>query len=134
MPFNIPDYHKSEKFLHIGCEKPRAYFVPFPCEECAKTETRGESLFFKTLSGDWDFKWFPSLNDVRAVAGEEFEADYAAKNGWDKLTVPKSWQIETDRGYDIANYVNILYPIPVDAPHVPDENPCGLYVRDFTIQ
>jgi dinuclear metal center YbgI/SA1388 family protein len=85
MPFNIPDYHKSEKFLHIGCEKPRAYFVPFPCEECAKTETRGESLFFKTLSGDWDFKWFPSLNDVRAVAGEEFEADYAAKNGFDLI-------------------------------------------------
>jgi len=133
MPFNIPDYHKSEKFLHIGCEKTRAYFVPFPCEECAKTETRGESLFFKTLSGDWDFKWFPSLNDVRAVAGEEFEADYAAKNGWDKLTVPKSWQIETDRNYDSANYVNVIYPIPVDAPHVPDENPCGLYVRDFTV-
>ena len=33
MPFGIFDYHKSLKHLHVGCEAPRAYFVPFASKE-----------------------------------------------------------------------------------------------------
>ena len=38
-----------------------------------------------------------------------------------------------DRGYDVPNYTNVNYPYPVDPPHVPDENPCALYTRTFTL-
>lgn len=37
------------------------------------------------------------------------------------------------RGYDVPNYTNVNYPIPYDPPFVPDENPCGLYSRKFTV-
>lgn len=128
MPFNIPEYHTSPAVLHVGCEAPRAYFVPFPCEECARTENRGESAYFKSLCGEWNFKFFKSYSEFCALRRDEFAAD-----GFDKLTVPMNWQMALGRGYDVPNYTNVNYPIPCDPPHVPDENPCGIYMRDFTI-
>lgn len=123
MPLNIPNYHQSTETLHIGCEKPRAYFVPFPCGCASKHAERGESTFFKSLCGEWSFKFFKSVNDVCDLSTE----------GSDKLTVPMSWQMALGRGYDVPNYTNVNYPIPYDPPFVPDENPCGLYSRKFTV-
>lgn len=123
MPLNIPNYHQSTETLHVGCEKPRAYFVPFPCGCASKNAERGESTFFKSLCGEWSFKFFKSVNDVCDLSTE----------GSDKLTVPMSWQMALGRGYDVPNYTNVNYPIPYDPPFVPDENPCGLYSRKFTV-
>ncbi len=127
MPFNIPDYHENTETLHVGCEKPRAYFVPFPCECSAESENRGESVYFKSLCGEWDFKFFKSLHDLKAVSGEYAPTEF------DKITVPMSWQVALGRGYDVPNYTNVNYPIPFDPPYVPEENPCGLYERTFEI-
>ena len=123
MPLNIPNYHQSTETLHVGCEKPRAYFVPFPCGCASKHAERGESTFFKSLCGEWNFKFFKSVNDVCDLSTE----------GSDKLTVPMSWQMALGRGYDVPNYTNVNYSIPYDPPFVPDENPCGLYSRKFTV-
>ena len=123
MPLNIPNYHQSTETLHVGCEKPRAYFVPFPCGCASKHAERGESAFFKSLCGEWSFKFFKSVNDICDLSTE----------GSDKLTVPMSWQMALGRGYDVPNYTNVNYPIPYDPPFVPDENPCGLYSRKFTV-
>ena len=123
MPLNIPNYHQSTETLHVGCEKPRAYFVPFPCGCASKHAERGESTYFKSLCGEWSFKFFKSVNDVCDLSTE----------GSDKLTVPMSWQMALGRGYDVPNYTNVNYPIPYDPPFVPDENPCGLYSRKFTV-
>ena len=130
MPLHLPDYHENPETLHIGCEAPRAYFIPFPSESDAALENRGESAFFKSLDGEWAFRFFPSLADVccRDVTGADFTTE-----GFDRMTVPMSWQMALGRGYDVPNYTNVNYPIPVDPPYVPDENPCALYVRDFTI-
>ena len=128
MPFNIPEYHTTPAVLHVGCEAPRAYFVPFPCEKCAETQNRAESAYFKSLCGEWNFKFYKSYADLCAVRGDEFAAD-----GFDKIAVPMNWQMALGRGYDVPNYTNVNYPIPVDPPHVPDENPCGVYMRDFTV-
>ncbi|MBR5364880.1 MAG: DUF4981 domain-containing protein [Clostridia bacterium] len=130
MPLCLPDYHENPETLHIGCEAPRAYFIPFPSESDATLENRGESAFFKSLDGEWAFRFFRSLADVccRDVTGADFTTE-----GFDRMTVPMSWQMALGRGYDVPNYTNVNYPIPVDPPFVPDENPCALYVRDFTI-
>ncbi|HBE12600.1 MAG TPA: hypothetical protein DCY74_00375, partial [Clostridiales bacterium] len=45
--------------------------------------------------------------------------------------VPSCWQLH---GYGYPNYTNVNYPYPVDPPYVPDENPCGIYERDFNIE
>ena len=44
--------------------------------------------------------------------------------------MPGNWQMY---GYDVPDYTNVTYPIPLDPPFVPDLNPVGLYLREFTI-
>ena len=121
-------YHESLDHLHVGCEDPRAYFVPFPSEEEALSLTRSESAYFKTLNGEWQFRYYPSFSMVPDQDGNALPLEDA-----DTITVPKCWQTELGRGYDVPNYTNIAYPFPVDPPFVPDENPCGLYRREFTL-
>lgn len=122
----VPAYHKDLSALHVGCEPPRAYFIPFESEEKAGG-ARQSSAFFKTLCGDWSFRWLPSFEDVdESFADESFDI-----SGFDKITVPSCWQTYTGRGYDAPLYSNERYAFPTDPPHVPEENPCGIYVRDF---
>ena len=42
--------------------------------------------------------------------------------------MPGIWQ---NFGYDSHQYTNVRYPIPLDPPYVPQENPCGVYVHEF---
>ena len=128
MPLNIKDYHKTMEVLHYGCEKPRAYFIPYDSQNGAIADERGASKFLKSLCGTWDFKFFPSVNEI-----PDFLSDGFCRDGMDKIPVPMSWQMLLDRGYDVPNYTNVNYPYPLDPPHVPDDNPCGLYIRDFIL-
>ena len=125
MPFGIKDYHTTHKTLHVGCEKPRAYFVPYSNLSDAKDGVREYSEYFKTLIGEWDFKFYNNLFEAEDPAGEvEFS---------EKLDVPMNWQHAFGRKYDKIQYTNSDYPIPLDPPNVPLENPVGLYSRSFTL-
>jgi beta-galactosidase len=125
----LPNYHYSLETLHVGCEEPRAYFIPYNDEKNAELP-RSSSRYFHSLCGDWDFRFYKSLADVE----DGFYAEnYAADDNYDKLKVPMNWQMALDKDYDKPNYTNVNYPIPQDPPYVPDENPCGIYLRDFTI-
>lgn len=121
------NYHKSPETLHEGCEPTRAYFVPYHSEEAALTGRRDVSLLFRNLCGEWDFRFYPTPAELPDFTQEGFAPD------WERLTVPMNWQMALGRGYDVPNYTNLNYPIPCDPPHVPDDNPCGLYHRLFEL-
>ncbi len=121
-------YHKSLEVLHKGCEEPRAYFVPFADETSALRGVRDESALFQNLCGTWDFRFYATPADLPDFTAPDFATE------WDDLTVPMNWQMALGRGYDVPNYTNVSYPIPCDPPHVPDDNPCGLYHRTFTLR
>ncbi len=123
----LPNYHKSLEVLHMGCETPRAYYIPFESEEKCASEYREDSAFFKSLCGTWDFKWYKNVSEVSGIDCPAMPTEC------DKLDVPMNWQVALDRGYDVPNYTNVNYPIPIDPPHVPDDNPVGLYRRYFTV-
>lgn len=123
------DYHNSLSSLHVGCEKPRAYFIPYASEALAKKDNRSESENFVSLCGDWDFHFYPSIADAPDFLAQTFTTD-----GFDRLSVPRSWQTVLGRGYDTPNYTNVRYPFPIDPPYVPTVNPCGLYVRELTVK
>ncbi|MBQ9098932.1 MAG: DUF4981 domain-containing protein [Clostridia bacterium] len=120
------DLHQNQKKLHVGCEAPRAYFIPYHSDAAALGDLRGTSAFFTSLCGDWDFFYYDSLSQL-----EDFTLPDFPRDGMEKMPVPRSWQTKLDRGYDTPNYTNVRYPFPFDPPFVPDDNPCGLYVRDF---
>ncbi len=125
--FTFPaNYHRSLSDLHIGCEKPRAYFIPYQADDIAVRDNRAESDRFRSLCGDWDFHYYPSTHDLPDFIAKDFTVD-----GFDKMTVPRSWQSVLDRGYDVPNYLNRGYRFTIDPPHLPNDIPCGLYVRSF---
>ena len=126
MPFGIFDYHKSLSHLHVGCEAPRAYYIPFATSEEASVGVRDYSPYFKTLIGTWDFKFYKSVTEVPDPRITEIVFE-------DKLDVPMNWQNALGRGYDGIQYTNVDYPFPMDPPHVPAENPAGLYSRSFIL-
>ncbi len=122
------DAHEDPKKLHVGCEAPRAYFIPFESDCKAKRDNRADSAFFTSLCGDWDFRFYRSLNDL-----EDFTLPIFSREGMDKMPVPRSWQTMLGRGYDTPNYTNVNYPYTFDPPFVPDDNPCGLYLREVFV-
>ena len=88
--------------------EPRSYYIP---------EGKSE---YTLLNGKWRFAYFDRDIDVP----EDI-------NKWDTIDVPSCWQL---RGYGSPNYTNINYPYPCDPPYVPDDNPCGVYEREFEVK
>lgn len=124
----IPHFHEDAAQLHIGTLPPHAYFIPFSSIEAADAADgdRSKSDRFLSLCGDWKFSLFANPESVpSAVTGADFAPD-----GFDTLPVPSVWQCH---GYGQTQYLNFRYPIPFDPPFVPQDNPCGIYLRDFTL-
>lgn len=87
---------------------PRSYYIPSGRSE------------YRLLNGQWRFKYYARDVDVPDTITD-----------WDRITVPSCWQTQ---GFENPNYCNINYPYPVDPPFVPDDNPCGVYERDFEME
>lgn len=87
---------------------PRSHYIPTGISE------------YKLLNGEWDFAYFDRDIDIPVKIEK-----------WNKIPVPSCWQLH---GYENPNYSNINYPYPVDPPFVPDDNPCGIYKREFEIE
>jgi beta-galactosidase len=119
---------QNPELLHKNRETERAYFVPFQSEKTALAyhDYKGASGRYKLLNGDWAFRYFERYIEV---PGDLFEKNCDLSR-WDTIPVPLSWQMA---GYDIPQYANVNYPYPVDPPFVPDENPAGVYARDFVL-
>ncbi len=112
--------------LHRHRQPARATLVPFGDESSARAGLSDRSDRLRSLNGMWRFAYLQS--PVDAPAGFE-RADYDDAR-WDQLPVPSNWQFH---GYGIPIYTNVNYPIPVDPPFVPDDNPTGLYRRTFDV-
>lgn len=120
----IKRFHRMLESIHVGCEVPRAYFVPAESAEKAVLP-RENSALFTLLNGEWDFAFFRNVEELD-IEAEGFSSSVVCP---DKMTVPFCWQMKLDGGYDVPNYINQDYPYPVDPPHLPDVIPCGFYRR-----
>lgn len=119
-------YWENPGILQVNREAPRAYYIPYRDALSAKSGKRGRSPFYQTLNGTWKFRYVPSVR----LADDRFYEEGADASGWDELVVPSCWQTN---GYDQMHYTNVDYPIPCDPPYVPDNNPAGMYIREFHI-
>lgn len=123
----LQNYFQDPSSLHIGTEPLRAYYVP--CRE--EAEANGADMLKASraiiLNGDdWKFKFYESYHQVPEGCTEKA----ADTTGYDTIPVPSCWQI---LGYDQNQYTNVRYPIPFDPPYVPDDNPAGVYVKEFSL-
>ncbi|MCR8632672.1 glycoside hydrolase family 2 TIM barrel-domain containing protein [Paenibacillus radicis (ex Xue et al. 2023)] len=122
----IDKHWENLNVLQVNREEPRSYYIPYRDCESAFSKKRGRSPYYQTLNGSWKFQYHPSVKQVP----DEFYEETTDVSGWDDLIVPSCWQVN---GYDQLHYTNVNYPIPCDPPFVPNENPAGLYVREFNL-
>lgn len=132
----FPYYHEDPSALHIGSEPARAYFIPYATEAQAVKGKRERSPFFKNLCGTWRFTWFDSFakaaEHIALLDNDELSFCLPQVDS-ETITVPMSWQMYRDRGYDAPMYTNFNYPFLVCPPYIPDQTPCGLYQTDFSL-
>ena len=112
-------FHEDTHKLHIGTLAEHAYFIPFAKGQDPFGDREGSERF-ELLNGEWSFKYYPSVL--------ELEDDFINMRFTKKLPVPANWQLH---GYDRAQYTNVVYPIPFDPPYVPDDDPVGIYQREY---
>ncbi|MFB9451586.1 glycoside hydrolase family 2 TIM barrel-domain containing protein [Dactylosporangium vinaceum] len=79
-----------------------------------------------SLNGTWRFRLAPSA----AEAADGFWAPDFDDSGWAGLPVPSSWPMH---GHGRPAYTNVVYPFPVDPPHVPTDNPTGDHRLVFAV-
>ena len=108
------DYEMLDK-MQVGREPARTYYIPYDTLEGALAGDKNKSKFYRSLNGDWDFKFY-----ARDIDEEE------SISSWDRIPVPSNWQM---LGYEKPYYTNVNYPYPVDPPYVPDDNTLGVYRR-----
>ena len=106
-------YFENPEIFRVGTMPHRSFYKPENTEN------------YMDLNGAWGFYYFDRYFDC--PEGIESASASEAPN---LLEVPSCWQMH---GYDIAQYVNICYPYPVDPPYVPSENPMGVYVREIEL-
>ncbi|WP_406246865.1 glycoside hydrolase family 2 TIM barrel-domain containing protein [Microbacterium sp. M] len=93
------------------------------------------------LNGIWRFRLSPTAEGT----GPDFVREHFDDSGWDPMRVPSHWVLEeftplaggqrrrmlgTEEG---PLYTNTAYPIPLDPPRVPTENPTGDYRLAFDV-
>ena len=101
-----------------------AYMIPYADKTSALRGVKTASPYYSLLSGDWRFAYYDRYCDLPCGVEQQ------DGEGWDTIPVPSCWQT---LGYDRNQYTNVPFPIPVDPPHVPVDNPCGVYTRLFTV-
>lgn len=120
----VPKYYEDLHMLHEHTMPNRAYYIPASAHMEGLVRNREDSDRFQLLNGNWKFRYYPSIYDVKELFYEEgFDT-----GSFDEIPVPGVWQ---NYGYDRHQYTNTRYPFPMDPPFVPQENPCGAYVHGF---
>lgn len=82
-----------------------------------------------SLDGTWRFRLSPT-----ADAPDDFAAADFDDTGWDEIAVPSHWPLQRrDGSWGNPIYTNVRYPIPVDPPYVPTDNPTGDHRLTFDL-
>ena len=120
----VPRHYEDLKIMHENTMPSRAYYMPASHDMGPLVEDRFSSDRVICMNGTWEFQYFNSIYDLQ----EKFYEQGYDCSRFTQVEVPGVWQ---NYGYDSHQYTNVRYPIPLNPPYVPQENPCGAYVRKF---
>ncbi len=119
-PKSFMTLHEDASVQSFGALPPRAYFVPF-ADGQHPADDRTASERFELLNGEWEFAYFASIIDL--------PDDLTDMSFGGTLPVPSNFQLH---GFGKPMYTNVSYPIPFDPPFVPDDDPVGVYKKEYT--
>lgn len=118
---------QSPETLSFNRLPARATTFPYPTAAAALANRRGESPWWRSLNGNWDFRLVARPEDVPAAFVQPAFTPDAA---WSKLPVPSNW---TMHGHGHPHYTNVIMPFNDLPPQVPSANPTGLYRTTFSV-
>ncbi len=118
---------ENPEVTNIGRIVPRTSLPSFESTAESLKIHRRNSPFFKSLNGIWKFKYVAAPEEACELGFQNKNYDVSS---WDDLEVPSCWQM---KGYGKPHYTNSMYPFPVNPPFIPNENPTGCYVRNFSV-
>lgn len=132
----VPDW-ENEAVFRINKEAPHSTIMP--CENVGKA-AKGEykkSAYYRSLNGNWKFKWAP---DPASRPAGFYKPKYDV-SAWNDISVPGNWQLQ---GFGKPVYANTVYTFKKSPPLVmsepdkeftnyKDRNPIGSYRRNFTV-
>lgn len=118
-------FHENPQVLHVGTTPNRSYYIPYQNQQALREGVNSRIL---SLNGNWAFQYFDSFTQAMNGDGEG-QLCYDEEE-MDRIPVPSCWE---NFGFGRHMYTNVRFPIPCDPPYVPEENPCGLYVRHFQL-
>jgi beta-galactosidase len=104
----------------------------YPDSASALTCSRKTSPNLRLLNGQWKFLLVPSLD----LVPDEFYQPSFDDSAWTEIAVPSNWQlpaVDLPGFKDNPIYINVHYAFDPIPPHVPAENPTGLYRTTFSL-
>lgn len=123
--FKGEEWYDQIETVEVNREAPRATFTPYESADKALQNEKSAldeadetgSKWYKTLNGEWDFKYAEKpadrLNKKRGKDAKNYKEDWNTE-GWDKIQVPSNIQTQKDEKgnfkYDTPIYVNQTYP------------------------
>ena len=119
------DYENHE-LPHRNRLEPRAHFSSYSSEKTDLSKSNCKSARNRPLNGTWSFCFADNPDLIPAA----FQAPDFDDSEWDQIPVPSTWQL---LGYGHPHYTNVIFPFPIDPPHVPTDNPTGAYRCSFRI-
>jgi beta-galactosidase len=127
-----PEPFWENEFINEANREPmHTHFFAYESLAMAEKGEPGLSKNFKSLNGNWKFKWVPKPAD-RPLGFWKTDFD---DSHWNNFKVPADWELN---GYGFPIYVNIRYDFDYlmkpDPPHVPHQyNPVGSYRKEVEV-
>lgn len=120
-----PSWREPEQ-TGLGRVAMHAPLVPFSDREAARRGDPSASPWRTPLDGRWRFRLVAAPGETPpAFVAREFD-----DSTWSEIDVPTSWALQ---GFGAPAYTNVLMPFASEPPHVPEQNPTGLYRRRFEL-
>ena len=117
---------QSPEVVGINRLPARSTLFPFEDERSARKLKKEYSSLTMPLDGQWRFSYTVSPDNI---PGNYTNKDFNDK-AWDIIEVPGCW---TMQGYDRPHYTNVQMPFDNLPPEVPEDNPTGVYRRNFIL-
>lgn len=116
---------ETPELYALGKLPPHATFTTYPDADAARADIVGNCRWRQSLNGSWQFRLAP--DPTTAIRWATERCDDAPDEV--PIEVPGNWELQ---GHGQPHYTNVQMPWSHEPPHVPKDNPTGIYRRTFT--
>ena len=113
----------------VNKEYPRTSFMSYPDRQSASGFRFEDSKYYRLLNGNWKFYYVDAYRHLpEGITDPSFPVE-----SWKDIKVPGNWEFQ---GFGVPIYTNLGYefqPRNPQPPHLPADNPVGVYRRSFQI-